>query len=70
MVIKGNTMKKTMILLGWVMAAGLVLYAMFAPDAGLLDAGPGACVGLCLLGAAALRHAQQSEAVGEDVSSR
>ena len=63
-------MVKTMILLGWIAVTGIVLYAMFAPGAGLLKAGPGACLGLCLLGAAAMRHAQQLEAISEDTKSR
>lgn len=67
---RGNMMVKTMMLLGWVAVTGIVFYAMFAPGAGLLEAGPGACVGLSLLGAAAMRHAQQSEAIGEDAESR
>lgn len=59
-------MMKTMMLLGWAAAAAGLGYMLFAPGAGLLDAGPGACVGLCLLGGAAMRHAQRNEAAGED----
>ena len=61
-----NAMK----LLGWAMGTGVVLYALFAPQGGLIEAGPGAWIGLCLLGAGAMRHVQQMQAIGEETETR
>jgi len=60
MLVRGNTMKTLGLLIGWAALAASCLYMLFAPRAGLLDAGPGVCLGLCLLGGAVARFMSES----------
>ncbi len=52
-------------LIGWTAATVIALIALFKPEVGLIHAGPGAALGVGLLGAAMLAHARQQAAADQ-----
>lgn len=54
-------MKTFAIICMWSIISGGVLYALFAPTSGILNAGPGACLGIALLGASMCTNASDTQ---------